>query len=361
MNVDEAALAAAHKVEDIFCRAYPGGRVQRLAAIQCAIAEAINDASQPLMVGLDLASRDDITATVVVDQVGRITHIGHSEHQGGTHKPASASERLMPRGSDAMAPHTHDVGAAPAVTDERPPQPITDRPASAEANHSAFEAVDPAVPVAPETQPVPQEAAPTKADRVLNIWATCPELTAEQIVSRVGCAVGSVKAFVSAARKKNDPRGFARKLPHDDKLSQPPALKRKPVLIPRKDEEREPPVAGFAKPVERKPFSKPLDPRPGRIAGVVITSPGTVVALDMDNLVVACPFGDWQVSRPVALIMERMRNGETFDDQTLAEVGSMGLTTFADSRKRWTEELATRGVEFVHTKGVGCKIRVAGA
>lgn len=199
----------------------------------------------------------------------------------------------------------------------------------------------------------------TRTDHALDLWSTT-DLSEQAIAEQVGCALGSVKAFVSAARKKNDSRAFARKLAHDDKLSVPPAPKPQPVLIPRKDEEREPPVAGFAKPAERKPFSKPLDPRPGRRAGVVITSPGSVVALDMDNLVVACPGGDWQVSRPVALIMERMRNGETFDDQTLAEVGSMGLTTFADSRKRWTEELATRGVEFVHTKGVGCKIRVAG-
>lgn len=245
---------------------------------------------------------------------------------------------------------------------------ISDQPASAPPPSAApVEPPAQAQIAAKANELPPAQVAPSRSrtDHALDLWSTT-ELTEQQIAEQVGCALGSVKAFVSAARKKNDPRGFARKLAHDDKLSQPPTPKPvativnpKPVLIPRKDEEREPPIAGFAKPVERKPFSKPLDPRPGRLAGVVITSPGSVVALDMDNLVVACPDGDWQVSRPVALIMERMRNGETFDDQTLAEVGSMGHSTFADSRKRWTEELAKRGVEFVHTKGVGCRIEVA--
>lgn len=136
----------------------------------------------------------------------------------------------------------------------------------------------------------------------------------------------------------------------------------KPTLIKRADDE--PPVAGFAKPVERKPFdrpkSSPLNPRPGRLAGVTITSPGSVVSIDMGNFVVACPGGDWQTSRPVALIMERMRNGDTFADETLADLGSMGTESFRESRKRWSDELAQRGVSFVRTNHVGCRIEVAG-
>lgn len=257
------------------------------------------------------------------------------------------------------------VGQGGAVADAEPtPETAADTNQPTSAPPPSAAPVEPPAPakIAAKANELPSaQVAPSRSrtDHALDLWSTTDK-TEQQIAEEVGCALGSVKAFVSAARKKNDPRAFARKLAHDDKLSRPPAPKAQPVLIPRKDEEREPPVAGFAKPVERKPFSQPLNPRPGRLAGVVITSPGSVVALDMDNLVVACPGGDWQVSRPVALIMERMRNGETFDDVTLAEVGSMGLTTFADSRKRWADELAKRGVEFVHTKGVGCKIRVAG-
>lgn len=118
----------------------------------------------------------------------------------------------------------------------------------------------------------------------------------------------------------------------------------------------------FAEIVKPKPkvASKPLDPRPGRLAGVTITNPGTVLSLDMINFVVACPGGDWQTSHPVALIMERMRNGETFGDDVLATLGSMGSDSFRESRKRWTDELAKRGVTFVHTKHVGSRIEVAG-
>lgn len=116
----------------------------------------------------------------------------------------------------------------------------------------------------------------------------------------------------------------------------------------------------FAEIVRPKPkvASKPLDPRPGRVAGVVVDMPGSVVSLDMANLIVACPNGDWPVARPVALIMERMRNGETFADDVLATLGSMSTDSFRESRKRWTEELAKRGITFVHTKGVGCRIEV---
>lgn len=121
-----------------------------------------------------------------------------------------------------------------------------------------------------------------------------------------------------------------------------------PVLIP----------AGRTKPAIT---SKPYDPRPGRLTGVTITAPGTVVAVDTVNFVVACPGGDWQTSRPVALIMERMRNGEMFGNDILATVGNLPPSVFAESKHRWAEELAKRGVNFIHIKGVGCKIEIAGA
>ncbi|CAM5769907.1 hypothetical protein BMIN10S_03064 [Bosea minatitlanensis] len=54
-----------------------------------------------------------------------------------------------------------------------------------------------------------------------------------------------------------------------------------------------------------------------------------------------------------------MRNGETFGDNVLAEIGSMGEESFRESRRRWAEELARLGVTFIHTKGVGCRIEVA--
>lgn len=275
-------------------------------------------------------------------------YVGHPDVDTNTPQPApfpgAQSEGSGNHGGDQRAqkseagPAATEAGAAQAGTH------VADRRNSSQ----------PAGGVA--SAPLPADR--TRTDHALDLWSTT-DLTEQQIAEQVGCALGSVKAFVSAARKKDDPRAYARKLPHDEKLSQPQAPNPQTVLIPRKDEDREPPVSGFAKPVERKPFSKPLDPRPGRLAGVVITSPGSVVALDMDNLIVACPGGDWQVSRPVALIMERMRNGDTFAHEVLAELGSMGSSAFADSRKRWTEELAKRGVAFISTKGVGCRIEVA--
>lgn len=338
MKVDEAALLAAYDIEDIYCRHHEGGRNQRLARIQVAIIEAFGrvDSAKPITASLSQNPPEERR-----ERTSRTT--GECPEASPVEgKPAAAVDGAA--GSQGTVATSTDQPASVVSPDAAPVEPPASAQIAAKAN---------------ELPPAQVPPSRSRTDHALDLWSTT-DLTEQQIADQVGCALGSVKAFVSAARKKNDPRAFARKLAHDDKLSQPPAPKPQTVLIPRKDEDREPPVAGFAKPVERKPFSKPLDPRPGRLAGVVITSPGSVVALDMDNLVVACPGGDWQVSRPVALIMERMRNGETFDDQTLAEVGSMGLSTFADSRKRWADEFAKLGVEFVHTKGVGCKIRVAG-
>lgn len=223
MNVDEAALLAAYDIEDIMCQHHEGGRIQRLARIQCAVVTAF----------------------------GRV----------GQKPPASTG---LPAN-----PIKHPSAQVAATL-----TPVSDQPTDAALPPS----VAPAAPPAVEFAPLPQEAP-------------------------------------------------------------------KPILIPK---------------AAMKPKSKPLDPRPGKLVGVVIDAPGTVLALDMKQLVAVGPKGDWDIgTRPVALIMERMRNGETFGDDVLAELGSMGTDTFRESRKRWADELAKVGVTFIHTKGVGCRIEVA--
>lgn len=223
MNVDEAALLAAYDIEDIMCQHHEGGRIQRLARIQCAVVTAF----------------------------GRV----------GQKPPASTG---LPAN-----PIKHPSAQVAATL-----TPVSDQPTDAALPPS----VAPAAPPAVEFAPLPQEAP-------------------------------------------------------------------KPILIPK---------------AQAKPKSKPLDPRPGKLVGVVIDAPGTVLALDMKQLVAVDPKGDWDIgTRPVALIMERMRNGETFGDDVLAELGSMGTDTFRESRKRWADELAKVGVTFIHTKGVGCRIEVA--
>ncbi len=223
MNVDEAALLAAYDIEDIMCQHHEGGRIQRLARIQCA----------------------------VVNAFGRV----------GQKPPATTG---LPAN-----PIKHPSAQVAATL-----TPVSDQPTDAALPPSVAPAATPAV----EFAPLPQEAP-------------------------------------------------------------------KPILIPK---------------AQAKPKSKPLDPRPGKLVGVVIDAPGTVLALDMKQLVAVGPKGDWDIgTRPVALIMERMRNGETFGDDVLAELGSMGTDTFRESRKRWATELAKVGVTFIHTKGVGCRIEVA--
>lgn len=188
-------------------------------------------------------------------------------------------------------------------------------------------------------------------------------------------SAGAAEAGLHNADRRNSSR------PAGEGSSAPFPVNRTPVskqptdaALPPSVEKAEPPAASSPPPAPQeaptpilipkaqakpKPASKPLDPRPGRAIGVVKTHEGSVVSVDVINSVVICPKGDWETSRPVAAIMERMRDGETFGDNVLAEIGSMGEDSFRESRKRWAEDLAKRGVTFIHTKGVGCRIEVA--
>jgi hypothetical protein len=208
-------------------------------------------------------------------------------------------------------------------------------PSDSVALPSAVPAGPPAVDrprVPPEDMPTPQPAPqPPVQNEAAVIQGEDQLAQKEDGVASTSSAGGS-----SEHHRKADPRNSSR-----------PAGEG-PVLIP----------AGRTKPSVK---SKPYDPRPGRLAGVTITAPGKVVAVDTVNFVVACPGGDWQTSRPVALIMERMRNGEMFGNDILATVGSMSPSVFAESKHRWAEELAKRGVNFIHIKGVGCRIEIAEA
>ena len=187
-------------------------------------------------------------------------------------------------------------------------------------------------------------------ERTSRTTGECPEASpVDETPSVAGAGAEGPQGTVATI--SNQPTDTA--LPPSVEMAAPPAVEfaplpqeaPKPVLIPK---------------AQAKPKSKPLDPRPGKLVGVVIDAPGTVLALDMKQLVAVGPKGDWDIgTRPVALIMERMRNGETFGDDVLAELGSMGTDTFRESRKRWADELAKVGVTFIHTKGVGCRIEVA--
>lgn len=212
------------------------------------------------------------------------------------------------------------------------PIPLSDSvapPCAVPAGPPAVEGL-PVVP--PEDMPIPQPAAfPTVQSEGVGKQGEDQRAQKEETVPAVASA-----GAASAEHKSADPRNSSR-----------PAGEG-PVLIP----------AGRTKPAIT---SKPYDPRPGRLTGVTITAPGTVVAVDTVNFIVACPGGDWQTTRPVVLIMERMRNGEMFGHDILATVGSMSPSAFSESKHRWADELAKRGVNFIHIKGVGCRIEIAEA
>lgn len=201
----------------------------------------------------------------------------------------------------------------------------------------------------------------------MNLWATT-DLTRQQIAARVGCAENSVSAYVSIAKKAGDPRGNARSVEPDAKIAElKAAAQPKPVLIkkaaPVESEERGPTMAGIAKAVARKPFDQPTPPpaKPTRLIGVTIDQPGSVVSIDSNMLVVACPGGDWQASKPVIRTIAKMRNGDLFDCKTLADAGDWAsVDYFINQAKAWQRDLAALGVELVIMPKVGARLRRAG-
>ena len=243
---------------------------------------------------------------------------------------AKLVERISPEAAAEIATlRDHRLARAASQPSPIPPSDSVAPPCAVPASPPAVES-SPAVP--PEDMPIPQPAPrPAVQDEAPVNQGKDQRAQKEETVAAVALAGAAQAGHLNA-----DPCNSSR-----------PA-EVGPVLIP----------AGRTKPAIT---SKPYDPRPGRLTGVTITAPGTVVAVDTVNFVVACPGGDWQTSRPVALIMERMRNGEMFGNDILATVGNLPPSVFAESKHRWAEELAKRGVNFIHIKGVGCKIEIAGA
>ncbi len=244
---------------------------------------------------------------------------------------AKLVERIAPEAPAEIATlRDHRLSRAASQPSPITPSDSAPPPCAVPAGPPAVES-PPAVP--PEDMPIPQPAPFPKAQSE----GFGKQGEDQRAQNEEAVAAASSAGAASAEHESADPRNSSRS-----------AGEGRPVLIP----------AGRTKPPVK---SKPYDPRPGRLAGVTITAPGKVVAVDMVNFVVACPGGDWQTSRPVALVMERMKDGEMFGHDVLAIVGSMSPSVFSESKHRWAEELAKRGVAFIHIKGVGCRIEIAEA
>jgi hypothetical protein len=242
---------------------------------------------------------------------------------------AKLVERISPEAATDIATlRDHRLARAASQSPPIPPSDSAPPPCAVPAGPPAVDRPR----VLPEDMPIPQPAPqPPVQNEAAVIQGEDQLAQKEDGVASTSSAGGS-----SEHHRKADPRNSSR-----------PAGEG-PVLIP----------AGRTKPVVK---SKPYDPRPGRIAGVVITAPGKVVAVDVVNFIVACPGGDWQTTRPVVLVMERMRNGEMFGHKVLADLGGMSIDALVLSIPRWTAELAQRGVTFIQVKGVGCRIEIAEA
>ena len=318
-RTDEAALAAAQKVEDIFCRSFPGGRVQRLAAIQVAIVEAIEVTQRPTFIGVDFGQGPDLAACATFRD-GKLTHLETDEHRSDRFNPPPAPA-TPPASSSAMASDFSDVGAAPAVIDERPPQPIAQ----------------------------PAEAEITMGEQVLRLWSTT-HMTREEISASVGCKLASVDAFLTTARSKGDRRGHARRT-----VTQTFGAVKKP------DADRAPPISGFSGPPRLLPAAgaQPAAPIPVTLNGTFDAM--GVVAIDTRAHIIRGPLGDWQASAPVARTLKRMNDGMLYDRRTLLEAGPWpGEECFASQFPSMTRHLAAIGIELVDVKKAGCRIRVSG-
>lgn len=327
MNASEAALIAAHQIEDIFCQHHAGGRIQRVARIQVAICDAIARARAD-----EVATTDPQPASsaAVQDEAAVI----QGEDQRAQKGPGQESP--PPAQASAGAAEEADVSCADPRNSSRPAGEVASAPLPVDRTEKKA------------------DRKPSQRERVLALWSTT-DLSTEAIATEIGCAKSSIRAYISMAKADGDSRASARppvaKAMHDDADDRIAVVLPAPTLIPR---------AAAASPAKR-PASKPLDPAPGRKVGVVITNKGSVVEVDCINGIIRCPKGDWKTAVPVVLVMKKLRNGEMFDHALLAKIGSMGTETLFHAIPRWTAELASRGVELVSTRHVGCLIRRAEA
>jgi hypothetical protein len=413
ITVDEAALAAAHKIEDIMCQHHDGGRAQRLARIQVAIVEAIEEVRHPIYVGMDFGATSDLTVEAAFvdgklvfgreaqcpssteslpavalaqdgegaarpDRMGSLVDEESSAETGIAGQPASTPV--------TQAPPACDVGAALTCSGERPPQPLpqpailataqneevviqgADQQAQKEeAGHTAASAggasahekdADPRnssrstgeVTLDAPTVPVERTESPiTMGEQVLRLWSTT-YMSKEEIAEKVGCSRSSIEPFLTQARAKGDRRGYARRAENNS-------------FGARVDPHREiePPASGYSKPPVPRPLSplEPPAPKPVTLRGTFDAM--GVVAIDTKAHIIRGPLGDWQASAPVARTIKRMNSGGLFDRRTLLEAGPWpGEDSFSAQIPSITRHLAAIGVEFVDVKRAGCRIRRAG-
>lgn len=142
-------------------------------------------------------------------------------------------------------------------------------------------------PEASPPQPPADDASPSKGERVLDMWANT-NFTAKLIAEKAGCALSSVSAFVSIARKAGDPRADART---------PEALAAR-----RAAEEH-------AEPTQAAPVI-PASP----------IEPGDLLAVDIKAGRVSAPRGSYEgVSVQMARALDMLKGGQMFGLDAIAK------------------------------------------
>lgn len=346
---------------------------------------------------------DDGSNPSAAADIGAVADRGGARRPDGGERPATTSETgthragplkpaPFPARSSAKTSLDSDVGAAPAVTDKRPPQPIP--PATANetgecAPRSVGDDVEPAgsasdlvkpsaasdggYSVDPEAQKdsvdrtgrrnrgvllgeasadaepgrnpgqsSEVEPAPTKGEQVLHLWATT-DLSQAMIAERIGCASNSVSAFVSIARKAGDRRADARVGPKPavDASPAPTAEPPPPLPAATKAEPAAAPVSAV----------RPLSPPPAS---------HHILSFAEGGLKVIGPSGVWTAQAGLVRMLASMNDGAIHSIDDLTRVGGYSSPAVLSARLGYIgEKLEDIGIKLSHIRGQGCKVERA--
>ncbi len=189
-------------------------------------------------------------------------------------------------------------------------------------------------------------------ERALDLFAE-KGLSKGDLAKSLGAPVGSVSGWLSVARKAGDPRIKAGDEKRQARLAADAA----------KSTRRE--FADSDKPVafDRASSSPPLamlqsDPAPAIPVGMVEIPAGKLIAIR--GAEVLGPGGVWRISKETAKAFSLIADGQLYGLETMARHGGLNPKVCESLIGMWTAGLAKIGIELIHQKGFGVRLKAFG-
>lgn len=252
----------------------------------------------------------DITETVSPGILPAAQDEAAADERSDQEAPASAAGEDADRTAHG-APFVTSPGEGEGVAASVDPSPAADVPIPVLAPAPPGVEARPPEAALPPAEPPADDVLPSKGELVLDMWANT-NFTAKLIAEKAGCAVGSVSAFVSIARKAGDPRAAART---------PEALAQR-------------------RSAERAVAEVKAAPDP---AAAALIEPGDLIAVDIKLRRIHTRAGSYEVGGVnLARALDFMRGGSLYGFNVIAKRGGwpsadVARTALAFERKRLAE------------------------